>query len=88
MKKISILDRVLLTVYIVFWVVCSIYALAWCVRVLYRLIVLSNLLLYGLLVHGIGFYLAVIATLVVAISIKLLLIGTTSCRISFNWQVP
>ena len=77
MKKISILDRVLLTVYILFWVVCSIYALAAALGFVSSESVIDSVTtwvvnpLYRIL-------LAVIATVIVAISVKLLLIGTTT----------
>jgi len=77
MKKISILDRVLLIIYILFWVVCSIYALAGALGfiALDSVVELVTLWLVNPLYR---ILLAIIATLIVAISIKLLFIGTAT----------
>lgn len=76
MKKISILDRVLLTIYILFWVVCSIYALACSLGFISSDMVINSVTLW--LVNPLyRILLAVIATVVIALSIKLLLIGTS-----------
>lgn len=77
MKKISILDRVLLTVYIIFWVVCSIYALAGALGFVSLDSVVESVTLW-IASPWYRILLAVIATLVIAISIKLLLIGTST----------
>jgi uncharacterized alkaline shock family protein YloU len=81
MKKISILDRVLLIVYIIFWVVCAIFALACSLGFVTLDTVLENVTMW--MVNPLyRILLAVIATFVVAISVKLLLIGTTTSAVS------
>lgn len=76
MRKISILDRVLLIFYLLFWIVCSIYALAGALGFIALDGVLEIVTLW-LVNPWYRILLAVIATLIIAISIKLLLIGTT-----------